>query len=241
VVAGTSNVGVIQGGEATNVITPEVNVRAEARSHDPAFREKIVKAIEGAFQKAARSVKNVDGKCGAVEIEGRLDYESFRLPDDSPAVLAAEEAIRSLGGNPGRAISNGGLDANWLTARGIPTVTLGCGQENRTRRRAVGLRRVSQGLRDRLAAGHGVNYPVVLHKVFPYTPRPALSDSGICSLHRLTSFQPPWPDADHSAKMSIVRLHSAGTWFLALLKEENGSQDSQPQGITRRGRLGRTR
>ena len=127
---GTANVGVIQGGEATNVITPEVHVRAEARSHDPAFREKIVKAIEVAFTKAARSVKNVDGKCGAVEIDGRLDYESFRLPDDSPSVLAAEEAIRSLGGNPVRAISNGGLDANWISARGIPTVTLGCGQEN---------------------------------------------------------------------------------------------------------------
>ena len=127
---GTANVGVIHGGEATNVITPEVHVRAEARSHDPAFRAKIIKAIEGAFTKAARSVRNVDGKCGAVKIDGRLDYESFRLPDDSPSVLAAEEAIRSLGGNPVRAISNGGLDANWISARGVPTVTLGCGQEN---------------------------------------------------------------------------------------------------------------
>ncbi len=128
--SGTANVGVIQGGEATNVITPDVHIRAEARSHDPAFRAKIVKAIEAAFAKAARSVKNIDGKCGSVEIEGRLDYESFRLPDDSPSILAAEEAIRSLGGSPVRAISNGGLDANWLSARGIPTVTLGCGQEN---------------------------------------------------------------------------------------------------------------
>ena len=92
---GTSNVGVIQGGEATNVITPEVHIRAEARSHDPAFREKIVKAIEAAFTKAAKSVKNVEGKCGDVEFDGRLDYESFRLPDDSPSVLVAEEAIRA--------------------------------------------------------------------------------------------------------------------------------------------------
>jgi tripeptide aminopeptidase len=65
-----------------------------------------------------------------VAIDGRLDYESFRLPDDNPSVLVAEDAIRSLGGNPVRAISNGGLDANWISARGIPTVTLGCGQEN---------------------------------------------------------------------------------------------------------------
>ena len=42
---GTSNVGVIAGGDATNVITPEVELRAEARSHDPAFRAEIAKAI----------------------------------------------------------------------------------------------------------------------------------------------------------------------------------------------------
>ena len=127
---GTSNVGVIQGGEATNVITPEVHVRAEGRSHDPAFRMKIVKAIEGAFTKAAKSVKNVTGKCGQVEIEGHLDYESFLLEDDSPCVVAAADVVRSLGGTPLLHVSNGGLDANWMSARGIPTVTLGCGQDN---------------------------------------------------------------------------------------------------------------
>ena len=31
---------------------------------------------------------------------------------------------------PELAVTNGGLDANWLTAHGIPTVTLGCGQRN---------------------------------------------------------------------------------------------------------------
>ncbi len=128
--SGTSNVGVIHGGEATNVITPEVILRAEARSHDPAFRQKTIKTIETAFTKAARSVKNVEGKCGSVKIEGRTDYESFRLADDSPCVVVAEEVIRSLGGTPCRHISNGGLDANWISARGIPTVTLGCGQDN---------------------------------------------------------------------------------------------------------------
>ncbi len=128
--SGTSNVGAIQGGEATNVITPEVTLRAEARSHNPAFRAKIIAAIETAFNKAAKSVRNDSGKCGGVEIDGRLDYESFRLTDDSTPVLVAEEVVRSLGGVPVRAISNGGLDANWITARGIPTVTLGCGQEN---------------------------------------------------------------------------------------------------------------
>jgi tripeptide aminopeptidase len=65
-----------------------------------------------------------------VVIDGRLDYESFCLPTNSPCVLAAKQAVESLGGEPELVIANGGLDANWLTARGIPTVSLGCGQKN---------------------------------------------------------------------------------------------------------------
>ena len=125
---GTSNVGAIQGGEATNVVTDHVHLRAEARSHDPAFRRRIVRAIERAFGKAAREVRNSENNPGSVSFEGRLDYEAFQLADQEPCVLAAAEALRSSGGEPNRSVSRGGLDANWLTARGYPTVTLGCGQ-----------------------------------------------------------------------------------------------------------------
>jgi tripeptide aminopeptidase len=127
---GTSNVGVIRGGEATNVVTFRVDVRAEARSHDPAFRGRIVRQIQGAFEKAARTVRNRQGVRGRVQISGRLDYEAFLLAKDEASVRAAEEAIRAVGGEPSYAVSNGGLDANWMTARGIPTVTLGCGQSD---------------------------------------------------------------------------------------------------------------
>lgn len=125
---GTSNVGIIQGGEATNVITPLVNVKAEARSHDPEFRKEILNAIISAFETAATEVKDVSGRMGRVSIESQLDYESFVLKADEPCVLAAEAAAIASGATPERAICNGGLDANWLTAHGIPTVTLGCGQ-----------------------------------------------------------------------------------------------------------------
>jgi len=127
---GTSNIGIIQGGAATNVVADRVRIRAEARSHDPAFRERIVREIERAFQKAARQVHNHQGRCGQASIEGRLDYEAFRLSREEPSVRAAAAAIQAEGGPAEYAIANGGLDANWLTARGIPTVTLGCGQND---------------------------------------------------------------------------------------------------------------
>ncbi|MGD9635093.1 MAG: M20/M25/M40 family metallo-hydrolase [Pirellulales bacterium] len=127
---GTSNVGVIQGGEATNVVTDHVRLKVEARSHDPKFRQRIVKEIESAFERAARAVRSNSGKYGTVDFDGRLDYEAFRLTRDEPSVVAAIAAVKSAGREPELAISNGGLDANWFTAHGIPTVTLGCGQRN---------------------------------------------------------------------------------------------------------------
>ena len=127
---GTSNVGVIEGGAATNVVTDLVRVRSEARSHDPVFRQQIAQKIERSFVEAAKQVQSTEGQQGEVEFTGKLDYESFLLPSDDPSVMVAGEAIRACGLEPELAIANGGLDANWLTARGVPTVSLGCGQRN---------------------------------------------------------------------------------------------------------------
>ena len=127
---GTSNIGVINGGAATNVVTDHVTVRAEARSHNATFRKRIVKEIEKAFNQAAKQVKNVAGATGSVEFAGHLDYDSFKLSPKEPCVLEASEVIRDLGADPEVVIANGGLDANWLNAHGIPTVSLGCGQLN---------------------------------------------------------------------------------------------------------------
>lgn len=127
---GTSNVGVIQGGQATNVVTEHVVVRAEARSHNPKFRERIVREIEKAFAKAAKRVKSTSGTHGKIEFQGRLDYESFCLQPTESCVTMAQRAVTEVGLEPQLAIANGGLDANWLSARGVPTVSLGCGQKH---------------------------------------------------------------------------------------------------------------
>ena len=125
---GTSNVGVFHAGEATNVVAPHAYLRAEARSHDPAFRREIAAAIEAAFTRAARKVRSAQGRRAEVTVRGRLDYDAFRLTASAPCVRIAERAVRGLGLPSFRTVCDGGLDANWLTAHGIPTVTLGCGQ-----------------------------------------------------------------------------------------------------------------
>jgi tripeptide aminopeptidase len=125
---GTSNIGVINSGAATNVVAERATIRAEARGHDPGFRNKIVRAIEKAFDKAAQSVRSSTGRRGTISITKRLDYEAFRIPQTDLSVVTARKALESIGYKPYYDVSNGGLDANWMAANGIPTVTLGCGQ-----------------------------------------------------------------------------------------------------------------
>lgn len=127
---GTSNVGIIHAGEATNVVTPSLTLKAEARSHDPIFRQKIVEAYRKAFEKAAKTVKSAAGKKGRVSFKSDLKYESFRLSPQEPAVTLAKSAVEQIGLTPELTVGNGGLDANWMTAHGFPTVTLGCGQRD---------------------------------------------------------------------------------------------------------------
>ena len=127
---GTSNIGMVHGGEATNVVMPQLTLRAEARSHDPEFRSEIVAAFRKAFERAAEAIQSDMGRTGRVVFEADLKYESFLLGEDEPCVQTALAAIRAVGLEPETRVSNGGLDANWLTARGLPTVTLGCGQQD---------------------------------------------------------------------------------------------------------------
>lgn len=127
---GTSNIGMINAGSATNVVAPTAFLRAEARSHDRKFRKRILKAIKDAFDQAVRSVRNAKGARGRVRIHSELDYEAFQLSLRSPCIMAVEKAIRSIGQRPVQEVINGGLDANWTTSRGIPTVTLGAGQHH---------------------------------------------------------------------------------------------------------------
>lgn len=127
---GTSNIGVIQGGSATNVVADLVEIQAEARSHDSQFRSAIASAIEQAFNEAAAQIVSSAGTAVKAEVQRRVDYESFRLDQESLPVLIASAAIAEAGGTAVLSVTDGGVDANWLVKHGIPTVTLGCGQRH---------------------------------------------------------------------------------------------------------------
>ena len=128
--SGTANVGIIEGGKGSNVVMPSLHILAEARSHDPQFRRLIIETWQDAFRRAARSVTNIHGQHGAVAFGPGPTYEAYALPDDAPVVRKVQQAA-DLIGLPIKLVSDdGGMDANWVVAHGIPCVTLNIGQRD---------------------------------------------------------------------------------------------------------------
>src|SRR2546421_2229221 len=126
---GTSNVGPVTGGagrpagDATNVVTDYVHVLGESRSHDPKFFKAITAAYKAAFEKAAKKVKNSEGKTGRIKFKVQTDYHPFRIKETLPVVKRAVAAVTEGGGTPNIRATNGGLDANWMVRHRIPAVT----------------------------------------------------------------------------------------------------------------------
>lgn len=127
---GASNVGVIQGGAATNVVMPCVDIQAEVRSHNATFRRRIVSEWKKAFQRAVKGQSNAGGRRGKLSFQEDTRYEAFSMSAKSNCVLEGVRAVRSLGLTPDVRSCDGGLDANWMSEHGFPAVTLGCGQHD---------------------------------------------------------------------------------------------------------------
>jgi tripeptide aminopeptidase len=127
---GSSNIGIIRGGDATNVVMPLVELQAEARSHDSKFRQQIVAAWRDAFETATDRLTTAGGQYGSLKFTEDIRYDAFRIDDNSACVIAAKAASEAVGLKPVTQICDGGLDANWMAVHGFPAVTMGCGQHD---------------------------------------------------------------------------------------------------------------
>ncbi len=128
----TANIGVIEGGTATNIITKLVTLRGEARSHNMGKLEKQVKDMRQAFEWAAdKTIAIIDGEPVRARIEETrsLEYQAFRIPEESFTYQLAFNAGAELGIKMLPEVSGGGSDANVFNALGIESVILGTGMQ----------------------------------------------------------------------------------------------------------------
>ncbi|MCA1641991.1 MAG: M20/M25/M40 family metallo-hydrolase [Acidobacteria bacterium] len=126
----TANIGVIRGGEATNIITNLVTLRGEARSHDDAKLERqtahMIKCLEDAAAKHEVTVAGVTTKA-RVESHVTREYYAMDVPDSSRVVQLVYQAAARLGQKVEACASGGGCDANIFNKRGIECANFGTG------------------------------------------------------------------------------------------------------------------
>ncbi|PTX52217.1 tripeptide aminopeptidase [Melghirimyces profundicolus] len=120
----TANIGRFQGGTASNVIPPFVEILAEARSRDEdKLKAQVEKMVRG-FEEAAEEM-------GAkAEVEVTTMYPAYKYGESDNVVQKAIAAVKKVGRRPNLLASGGGSDANVIAGFGIPTVNLGIGYED---------------------------------------------------------------------------------------------------------------
>lgn len=117
----TVNIGIIKGGERTNIVCDYVELLGEVRSLDEKKISEQISKFQTAFSLAAE-------KFGArFEMEEQKIYSGFDLTEEDEVVRAAFEGARKAGLNPQLAARGGGSDTNIFNGANIPSVNLGVG------------------------------------------------------------------------------------------------------------------
>lgn len=117
----TANIGIVEGGNATNIVMPELNIVAEARSLNDGKLTKQVDHMIDTFKAAAE-------KHGAeVDIESSRAYNAFVIADDHPHIESVKASFTAIGAKPFTKGTGGGSDANNFNAKGLTTVNISTG------------------------------------------------------------------------------------------------------------------
>ena len=120
----TANVGSIRGGAgSTNIVPERCRLLAETRSLDAARVEEVVASLVDAIHDGA-----AHAECD-VDVTSERLFVGYRTKPGTPAVRAAEAALRACGYEPRRIVTGGGSDANALELAGLPCVNLANGTE----------------------------------------------------------------------------------------------------------------
>lgn len=117
----TANIGSINGGGPTNIVTDEVEIKAEARSLD---NKKLAEQTEHMVKcvRDAQAKYNIEAEIEVIEA-----YKAYKVDENSEPVQDFKKSCESLGIEFKTEKSGGGSDASHFNLNGIPSVVLGVG------------------------------------------------------------------------------------------------------------------
>ncbi len=128
----TCNIGMIQGGIATNIVPNRVQVVGEVRSHDEEKLKQVTHTICEAFEAAVNSHTGMPAEDAVPSVETTVVHSFSRtvIPETHPVVTIALEAARNLDRELTCKASGGGSDANIFFEKGIMVGVLGTGMRD---------------------------------------------------------------------------------------------------------------
>ncbi|EAS42791.1 peptidase M20 [Photobacterium profundum] len=117
----TANIGVVQGGQATNIVMPALYIEAEARSLNDVKLANQVEHMVTTFEAAAE-------KHGAqIDIVSTRAYNAYNIDDNDVFIDDIKAAFSANGVEPKTNSTGGGSDANIFNEKGLKTVNLSTG------------------------------------------------------------------------------------------------------------------
>lgn len=117
----TANIGIVNGGNATNIVMPTLYLEAEARSLDEAKLNAQVQHMEETFKASAL-------KFGAdIQIQSSRSYNAYQIAEQDSLVAGIAAAFSANGITPQTKSTGGGSDANIFNEKGIKSVNLSTG------------------------------------------------------------------------------------------------------------------
>ncbi|MDR3629939.1 MAG: M20/M25/M40 family metallo-hydrolase [Desulfocapsaceae bacterium] len=129
----TANLGLINGGVATNIVPALLAIEGEVRSHSTEKLAAYTDTLVSAFRKVVGEWPVPPGAGGQkpwVDIQVQLEYPSMLLHDDDPVL----DRIRRAGLQADRdlqfLVAGGGSDANILNSYGLSTAIVATGMHN---------------------------------------------------------------------------------------------------------------
>lgn len=117
----TANIGVIEGGQATNIVPDKVELKGEARSRDEEKLDMQTEHMVNIFEKSAEQFY------AETEIETNRLFSAFKIDKKASIVQVAITAAEKLNLEPKLVSTGGGSDTNILNNKGIPAINLGLG------------------------------------------------------------------------------------------------------------------
>ncbi|MBW2181158.1 MAG: M20/M25/M40 family metallo-hydrolase [Deltaproteobacteria bacterium] len=127
----TCNIGLIEGGMATNIVPNLVIVKGEVRSHNRKKLKAIFEDIIAAFKDAVKNAENsTEDSLPRMEVDTEKEFPLTDIPESHPVVKLARKAAENLGRKIDLKKSGGGSDANIFIEKGIVLGVLGTGMRD---------------------------------------------------------------------------------------------------------------